>query len=141
METGFRMTIGDDIGEVAKVKAAFAEFADAQALPDAIRRGMKVVLDELLTNTIRYGFAEQEGGEVTIDVELRQGRLSVTLTDDGQPFNPLEMAAPDTELPVETREIGGLGILLVRKMMDEVSYQRRADRNVVILAKRLERGS
>lgn len=140
MRPGFRMTIGADLGNVARVSAAFAEFADAHALPASIRRSVNVVLDELLTNTISYGFAGREGGEVTVDVELRANRLSVTLTDDGEPFDPFGLAAPDTALSVEERQVGGLGIHLVRRMMDEVSYHRRADRNVVILAKYLTRG-
>ena len=137
MRPGFRMRIGADLGEVAGVHAAFAEFADAHAVPASIRRSMNVVLDELLTNTLSYGFAGRESGEVTIEVELRTDRLSVTLTDDGAPFDPFGMAAPDTAPSVEERQIGGLGIHLVRRMMDEVSYHRRADRNVVTLAKRL----
>jgi serine/threonine-protein kinase RsbW len=136
------MTIGAELGEVARVHAAVAEFADAHALPASVRRDVNVVLDELLTNTIRYGFAGRDGGEVTIDVELRPDRLSVTLTDDGTPFDPFGMAAtpPDTALPVEERPIGGLGIHLVRRMMDEVSYYRRTDRNVVVLSKLLTGG-
>ena len=141
MRPGFRMTIGADLGEVAGVHAAFAEFADAHAVPASIRRSVNVVLDELLTNTISYGFAGRERGEVTIAVELRTDRLSVTLTDDGKPFDPFGMAAPDTAPSVEERRIGGLGIHLVRRMMDEVSYHRRADRNVVILAKLLTGGT
>jgi anti-anti-sigma factor len=139
MRPSFRMTIGADPGQVAGVGAAFAEFADAHAVPAAIRRSMSVALDELLNNTIAYGFAGREGGggEVRIEVELRADRLCATLTDDGRPFNPFGMAAPDTALPVHERRIGGLGIHLVRRMMDEVGYHRRADRNVVILAKLL----
>jgi len=144
MGPGFRMTIGAGPGEVGRVNAAFAEFADAQALPAAIRRSVGVALDELLSNTIRHGFAKagqaREGGEVVVEVELCPDRLRVTLSDDGGPFNPLDLAAPDTALPVDTRQIGGLGIHLVRRLMDEVDYQRRADRNVVTLAKRLDGG-
>lgn len=137
MGPSFRMTIGANLGQVAGVGAAFAEFADAHAVPAAIRRSMSVALDELLHNTIAYGFAGRAGGEVRIEVELRADRLCATLTDDGGPFNPLDMAAPDTALPVGRRSVGGLGIHLVRRMMDEVSYQRRGDRNVVGLAKLL----
>ena len=141
MRPSFRMTIGADLGEVAKVKAAFAKFAEAHGLPASIRRSVNVALDELLNNTIAYGFAGRSRGEVTLEVELRPDRLSVTLTDDGAPFDPFGLAAPDTALPVEERQVGGLGIHLVRRMMDEVGYHRRADRNVVILAKLLTRGT
>ncbi len=140
MTNAFRMTIGADRGEVARVNAAFAEFADAHALPASVRRSMNVALDELLTNTCVYGFAGREGGEVTVEVERRPDRVSVTLTDDGTPFDPFGVAEPDIALPVEERRIGGLGIHLVRRMMDEVSYHRRGDRNVVVLAKLLGGG-
>jgi serine/threonine-protein kinase RsbW len=140
MQPGFRMTIGTEPGELAKVNARFAEFADAHALPAPIRRSMNVALDELLHNTLAYGFAGRDGGEVLIDVELRTDRLSVTLTDDGAPFNPFGLAAPDTALPMEERPVGGLGIHLVRRMMDDASYHRRDDRNVVTLAKLLTDG-
>ncbi len=146
MGPSFRMTIGADPGQVAGVSAAFAEFADAHAVPATIRRSMSVVLDELLNNTIAYGYAGREGskrggGEVCIDVELRADRLCATLSDDGRPFNPLDVAAPDTALSVEERQVGGLGIHLVRRMMDDVAYHRRADRNVVSLTKLLPGGS
>src|SRR5689334_24722261 len=105
----FSLTIGSDPGQVARVSAAFAEFAAAHALPAAIRRSVSVALDELLNNTIAYGFAGRGGGSgaVSIAVELRADRVCVTLTDDGTPFNPLEMSAPDTALPVEQRQPGG----------------------------------
>jgi len=137
MTNALRLTIGADPGEVAGVNAAFAEFAETHALPAAIRRTMLVALDELLSNTIAYGFAGRGSGEVTVEVELRPDRLTVTLTDDGRPFDPFGMASPDTSRSTQERRIGGLGIHLVKEMMDEVSYQRRADRNVVVLAKRL----
>jgi phosphoserine phosphatase RsbU/P len=143
MRPSFSMTIGTDPGEIAGVSAAFAEFADAHAVPAPIRRSVSVALDELLNNTIAYGFAGRSGGGgggggvVSIEVELRPDRLCVTLTDNGKPFNPLEMSAPDTALSVQERQIGGLGIHLARRMMDEVAYHRRADRNVVTLAKLL----
>ena len=138
MRPGFRMTISAEPGEVARVAAAFAEFADTHALPATVRRGVNVALDELLHNTIAYGFAGRERGAVTVEVELHPDRVGVTLTDDGRPFDPSEMDAPDTTLSTQERRIGGLGIHLVRQMMDEVSYERRADRNVVVLAKRLK---
>jgi anti-anti-sigma factor len=138
MRPSFHRTIGTDPGAVAGIGAAFTEFADGLGLAAPIRRSVSVVLDELLNNIIAHGFAGRGDGEVSIDVELRADRLCVTLTDDGGPFNPLDMAAPDTALSVEERQPGGLGIHLVRRLMDDVSYQRRADRNVVILAKLLE---
>jgi anti-sigma regulatory factor (Ser/Thr protein kinase) len=136
MPPSTRVSIGADRNEIARVNTAFDDFADAQALPDAVRRSVSVVLDELLTNTLSYGLAEQ-GGEVIVDIELHADRLVITISDNGRPFDPFTSPAPDTTLSVEDRDIGGQGIHLVRRMVDELSYHRRADRNIVMLTKRL----
>lgn len=137
------MSIGADSGEVARVHATFGEFAETHGVPADIRRSMTVVLDELLANTVTHGLTAgggRDGGSVTVDVGLRGDQLVITLTDDGTPFDPFGRAAPDTTLSVEDRPIGGLGIHLVRRLVDEVSYERRGDRNVVVLTKRLGTG-
>ena len=136
MRPTFQITIGADPGQVAGVGTAFAAFAEAHKVPPAIRRSVSVALDELLTNAITHGSA----GEVSIEAELQADRVCVTLRDDGGPFNPLELGGPDTGRSVEERPIGGLGVHLARRMMDELAYQRRADRNVVTLTKFLTRG-
>ena len=138
MRPGFRMTIGADGNEVAGVQAAFAELAEAQGWPASVRRSLSVALDELLTNARTHG----GGRQVTVETELGTDRVSVTVTDDGKPFDPFAVPppSPDTTLPVEERQIGGVGIHLVRRMMDEVSYERRGDRNVVVLTKLLRGG-
>jgi anti-sigma regulatory factor (Ser/Thr protein kinase) len=137
MRHGFRISVGADPGGVEKVNAAFAGFAQTHALPEAVRRSLSVVLDELLANEISHGIAGRDARLLTVEVELDDYRLAVTLTDDGPPFDPFSYAAPDTTLSVDERQIGGLGIHLVRELMDEVSYQRRAGHNVVVLVKHL----
>lgn len=129
----FRMTIGTDPAQVGGACRAFGEFAEAHEVPTAIRRSVSVALDELLTNGIAHGSA----AVVRIEAELSADRLRVTLSDDGKPFNPLDMATPDTGLPLEERQIGGLGIHLARRLMDDVTYLRRADHNVITLTKLL----
>ena len=66
-------------------------------------------------------------------MRLRDGRLTVTTSDDGKPFNPRARAAPDTSLPLQDRKVGGLGIHLVRHLADEISYRRLTGRNEVSL--------
>ena len=137
MRHGFRMSVGAEPDGAGKVNAAFGEFAQAHAVPDAVRRSVNVALDELLANEISYGMAGRDSGLLTVEVELDQERVTVTITDDGPQFDPFQQASPDTTLSVEDRPIGGLGIFLVRELMDEVSYERRDDHNVVRLVKRL----
>lgn len=140
MRQQFRMSVGAHAGEVEKVNAVFARFAETNALPGAVRRSVNVALDELLANELSHGMAGRDGGSVTVEVELDQERVTITITDDGPEFDPFRQAAPDTTLPIEERPIGGLGIHLVRELMDEVSYQRRDGQNVVVLVKQLVAG-
>ena len=137
MRHGFRMSVGALPGAAGEVNAAFAGFAEAHALPAAVRRSVNVALDELLANALSHGRAGPDPCSVTVEVELDQESVTVILTDDGPPFDPFGRDAPDTTLSVEERPIGGLGIHLVGQLMDQVSYQRREGHNVVVLVKQL----
>lgn len=140
MRHGFRMSVGAGPEGVGKVNAAFAEFAQAYALPETVRRSVNVALDELLANAVLHGQTGPDPCSVTVEAELDEERLTVILTDDGKPFDPFQRDAPDTTLSVEERPVGGLGLHLVRQLMDEVSYQRKDDRNIVVLVKQLVNG-
>ncbi len=140
MRHEFRMSVGAHPEGVGEVNAAFAGFAEAHGLPAAVRRSINIALDELLANASSHGRTGLDPSSVTVEVELDQDRVTVTLADDGTPFDPFGRDAPDTTLSVEERSIGGLGIHLVRQLMDQVSYQRRKDHNVVVLVKQLANG-
>ena len=134
------MSVGSHPGGVGEVNAAFADFAEAHALPAEVRRSVNVALDELLANTLSHGQTGRDPCSVTVEVELDQDRVTVILTDDGTPFDPFGQDVPDTTLSVEDRPIGGLGLHLVGQLMDHVSYQRREGHNVVVLVKQLVNG-
>ena len=134
------MSVGADPAGVAEVNAAFAGFADRHALPVTARRSLNVSLDELLANTVSHGRTGSDPCSITVEVELDQEHVSATITDDGPPFDPFAMDAPDTTLSVEERPIGGLGIHLVEQLMDRVSYERREGHNIVVLVKELVNG-
>jgi anti-sigma regulatory factor (Ser/Thr protein kinase) len=137
MGPGFRMPIEGQLSEVVRVAAAFEAFASEQGVPTDVRRSVQVVLDDLLANVVLHGLGGREGGEAVVDVGLKGEALILTISDNGPPFDPFARAAPDTTLSIEDRQIGGLGIHLVRQMMDEVSYERREGRNVTTLTKRI----
>ena len=140
MRHGFRMSVGAQPGATGEVNDAFARFAEEHALPATVRRSVNVALDELLANALSHGGTGRDPCAVTVEVELNKERVTVTLTDNGMPFDPFARDAPDTTLSVEEREIGGLGIHLVGRLMDQVSYQRREGHNVVVLVKQLVNG-
>jgi anti-sigma regulatory factor (Ser/Thr protein kinase) len=133
----FRKAVGADPSGVHEVNAAFAGFAEENALPADVRRSISVALDELLANALTHGSTGRDPCSVTVEAQLDEHRVTVTVTDDGKPFDPFARDAPDTTLSVEERPVGGLGIHLVGRLMDEVSYQRREGHNVVVLVKQL----
>lgn len=130
------MRVGGRPEEVGRVTAAFDAYADRTGVPTEVRRTLLVVLDDLLANVVGHGLAGRANGEATVEVAREECALVVTIADNGPPFDPFARAAPDTSLSVEQRGIGGLGIHLVRRMMDEVQYVRSGDRNITVLTKR-----
>ena len=97
-----------------------------------------LIFDDLLNNVISYAYRDDDEHDIEVRIELAGKRLIVTITDDGVPFNPLSVATPRTDLALEDREAGGLGIHLARNLVDEVSYHRRIDKNVLTLMSHLQ---
>ncbi len=131
------LTVPGRLPEIDEVNRAFNEFAEARGVPVAVCRTVNVVFDELLNNIVSYAYEGDGDRQIDFRVELTSDRLVATIADDGPPFNPFAGSPPDTNLSLEEREIGGLGVHLVRNVMDEAIYNRRADKNVVIVVKYL----
>jgi len=100
----------------------------------------KIILavEELVVNIINY--ANMKKPEIVIEVNKDSYKLIVKIIDYGEPFNPLEVEDPDITLGIEERKIGGLGIFLVKKVVDEIYYKREDDKNCVILIFNLNSG-
>jgi sigma-B regulation protein RsbU (phosphoserine phosphatase) len=122
-----------DLSEIDRINQEFSAFAGQHDLGGAAVQKVSIALDDLLNNIISYGFDDDEDHIIQIKLDYSEGRLEMTIRDDGVPFNPFDQAQPDTALSIEERKIGGLGVLLVKELMSEVSYQRQQDSNVVTL--------
>lgn len=97
---------------------------------------VSLAIEEIVTNCIKYGYDDSDAHTIEISLSLSDGLLTMVVTDDGHPFNPLEAPPPDLSLAIEDRPIGGLGIHLLRELSDEVSYDRRDGMNRLTLTKR-----
>jgi len=130
-----------------RVKSAFAEIPAAneaasrwladRSVPPAADYLANLAIEELVTNCIKYGYDDSAEHIIEIELKLSVGELVITVTDDGLPFNPLELPEPDTNLRVEDLPIGGLGIHLLRKMSDRMDYARTDGKNRLTLRKSL----
>ena len=103
-----------------------------------VQMEIDIVIDEIFGNIAYYAYA-LGSGEATIQVEIEESpkKLELIFIDRGIPYNPLENKDPDITLDIEERKIGGLGIYLVKKMMDEVSYEYADGQNILKLKKDL----
>lgn len=135
------LTVKNDLAELARVSSAVAEFGQRHALPAAVLFDLHLALDEILTNVISYGYDDNREHEIVVRVTLPAvsppRHIELEVRDDGLPFNPLDAAQPDVSAPVAERPIGGLGIYLVRRVMDDLEYRRQQGKNVLVMRKTL----
>ena len=131
--------IDNDIAEIERVMALVETFGERHKLPEAIVFHMKLAFDELLTNVISYGFVEGTRHKIMVSIRLDGERLEAEIIDDGVAFDPLSAPPPDISLPVEERDIGGLGIHFLRSVMDQVDYRRSDGRNHFKMVKKVPR--
>ena len=96
---------------------------------------IRLACEELVMNITSYAYPEDVEGFLEVDVEKTDERIVFRFKDGGMPFNPLEHKKPDTKLPWKQRRIGGLGIFLVKKKMDDVRYAYEDNKNVLTIEK------
>ncbi len=123
--------------EKRRLLAALESFVGTHQLPKAVFQAADLVLEEHLTNVMSYAYDDRQEHEIRVRLEAGDSQLVIEVEDDGRAFDPTQVPEVDTSLPLDQRPIGGLGIHLIRRCMDEARYLRRANRNVLRLIKRL----
>ena len=124
------------IEKIEEATTFMNEVLDNAGCSEKVKMQMSVALDELMSNVARYAYAPGTG-DITIGFDVLENpkRLVMTLTDSGKPYNPLEKEDPDITLSAEQREIGGLGIFIVKKYMDDMTYEYKDGQNIVKITK------
>lgn len=117
------ITIRNDLAEIRTLARWAGMFCEENDAP-ATEHRLTLVLEELLTNVIAYGYDDEAEHKITIDLDLSDGVLTAVFDDDGRPFDPHEAQKPVMEGPLENRSVGGLGIHLILTIMDTVEYER-----------------
>lgn len=135
MKEQLSIRIGNSMLEVASALDQAESWLDGTNASQRARCFVSLAIEELATNWIKYGCRHGASHFMEFDLRLVGEQLSVQARDDGAPFNPLDVPLPSTTLPAEDREVGGLGILLLRKMADHMSYEHRDGCNILTLEK------
>ena len=130
------MHLQNDINQIAQLPGFVDEVVDDYKLNPDVSGSLNLALEEAVTNVIFYAYPEGTTGDVFIDASATEGAVTFTITDNGKPFDPTAHKEVDIDADLLDRPIGGLGIHLVRQIMDDVRYERRGVRNVLILTKK-----
>lgn len=132
---GVEKTFAANLETIADMVGFVSETAAAMGVHPKRVMHLELAVEEAVANICSYAY-EVPPGEVTIRISRKNEMVRIELSDSGIPFDPLAMEAPDIRTELESREVGGLGIFLIRRMLDEVHYSRNGDRNILTLAVR-----
>lgn len=132
------LKLTSDLDELQRLAAALHRFGEEVGLPSALIGEFALALDELVGNTMIHGYQTRTKGVIDVRIQTEPGWLTATLRDRAQPYNPLLAPAADTDLDLEERQIGGLGVHLARQLSDEIRYHHRHGQNVLTVRKRID---
>lgn len=130
------LELKNDIAEIERLSHVVEKFGQDHSVPSSVVFDMNLALEEIVTNVISYGFVDNGEHRIVVRLSVKQGVLTAAVEDDGRPFNPLETPISSTNAPLEKGPMGGFGIHLVRKAMDEIEYRRQDNRNILVMRKK-----
>lgn len=133
------LTIANKLAELEKLQEFVENYCASLPTPPSLVLSLNLAIEEAMVNCINYAYPKGSEGEISLHISWDdvQHVLKFVLSDAGTPFDPTAVPEPDTTLGAEDRPIGGLGILLVRKIMDTVSYRRENEQNVLTMCKKI----
>ena len=132
-----KITISNELDKIRTVQDFVEAFCVSHNLALDLVNNINLCLEEVLVNVINYGYDDGDVHQIDIDLALSDCQLEISIKDDGKPFDPLQRPDPDLEQPLEDRPIGGLGIFLLKKLMDGLEYDRREGKNILVMKKRV----
>jgi len=138
VEAAIEIKIKNKIPEIEHVCDAVAEFSRKHNVVDKIIFTLHLAIDEILTNIISYGYSDTDEHVIDIRYSFLKDYLQLEIIDDSNPYDPSAAPEPDVEASLEDRKIGGLGIYLIKNMMDEIKYSSDNGKNTLVLTKKCD---
>ena len=130
------LEVTNNISELHRIQAYLDKLAGEWNIPSKSLFQINLAVEELVTNIINHGYTSDQH-TITIMFSLQDDVVTIQIKDEGKYFNPVTLPKPDTSASLENRKIGGLGIHLVKSLMDTITYKRRKDTNIVTIAKKI----
>ncbi len=130
------LELNNDIAEIPQLSAFIDTFAEEAGIDFSLVMSLQLALEEAVVNVMEYAYPKGTMGKVLITASVEGDDLEFVISDSGKAFDPTAKAEVNVDLGVEDRPIGGLGIHLVRNIMDSVAYERKNGKNILTLRKR-----
>ncbi|HUT37997.1 MAG TPA: ATP-binding protein [Methanoregula sp.] len=135
MERSFELTLKAEISEIPRVSAALENVMLGHSFSNEEILDAQLAVEEAVTNIIMHGY-EGHAGEIHITCHATRGIIEIQIEDTAPLFNPLSVPDPDVTTDIQDRRMGGLGIFLIRRVMDDVMYRNVQGKNILVLIKR-----
>ena len=132
-----RLVLPNDIETIPQLNEFIDLVAEEVGLDMSLTMSLNLAMEEAVINVMDYAYPDGQKGNVDIEVTADQEWMTFVITDTGIAFDPTTKEDADTTLSAEERPIGGLGIFLVRQLMDDINYKREGNKNVLTLRKKL----
>lgn len=137
MESRLSLVLSNHLSELKKMSEAVSAWCRGNNISSSVEFHVNLALDEIISNVIRYGWKDSGEHQFNIRLSLLNDEVTVEVEDDATPFNPLEAPVPDLDQPLDERPVGGLGIHLVRQVMEGLEYQRLEGKNLLVMKKKI----
>lgn len=132
------IVLANEISEISRLNGFIEEIGEEFGLTPDVVFNLNLVLEEAVVNVINYAYPKEDHQWIYLSAKLQDGTIILILTDTGKEFDPTMAPEADITLSADEREIGGLGIFLIRQIMNEVKYERIDGKNVLTLEKKLQ---
>jgi anti-sigma regulatory factor (Ser/Thr protein kinase) len=133
------LTLPNDIETIPRLNEFIDGFCEEQGISMEISMSLNLAIEEAVVNVMNYGYPEGTVGYIDVEVDADKESITFVITDTGKPFDPTKKEDVDITLPAEKRGIGGLGIHLIRRIMDNIDYQYIDKKNILTLKKKLNK--
>ena len=127
--------INNDLAEIDILMEGILQLCRDNGIDEVVYYDIRLALEEAISNTIKYGYEDQLPHRIYVRAEMENQKLFLEIEDDAKAFNPLDSPNPDLALPAEEKPVGGLGIFLLRAVMDQIEYRRNGARNILRMTK------
>ena len=132
------LAIGNTVAELTRIVEFIDRFAEANGVPKAVGNDLNLCLDELLNNTISYGYDDRKRHSIVVELALADGALVAEVRDDARPFDPRNPTPAAVGDSLQSRKVGGLGLQFVKTLAHSLDYERVGRTNVVRITMRIQ---